>query len=152
MIDMPSRVDIENRFGSVTGMAASVKSRQREALDQEARGRHTREAQVQDNCSVQASVLCPLGGTGTGTPVGTWVDFGRIAFTSRPNVAVGAATGWGSKSVEAVFGLARVDEWKVVAGLYRSAYVVCGYIGSPSATAGSMDIDVTFIGPALRLG
>jgi hypothetical protein len=149
MIDMPTRAQITEAWGGVGTMQSRVRSAQRDAQEEERRARLMRDAQPSGNESVQASISCPLGGTGD--PVGTWVDFGRVAFTTRPNVAVGAATGWGPSSTEGVFGLARVDDWRIVGGLYRGAYVVCGAVGTV-ALATSMDIDVTFIGPALRLG
>jgi hypothetical protein len=149
MSDMPTAVQIEQQFGGVGALQSRIRTLQREQLDTEARGRLTRDAQVQDNCTVQGSLTCPLTGEAAGTPVAVRVDFGRIRFTSRPVFTYGARVPGRS---ELLLGGAYVDDtaWESDAkGLYRAAWVVCLYVGTP-LSATSMTIDYLFCGPALR--
>lgn len=149
MTDMPSGVQIEQAWGGVGAMRSRVRSLQREQLDTEARGRLTRDAQVQDNCTVQGSIECPLVGESAGNPLASRVDFGRVRFTSKPVFTYGARI---PGRTELILGGAYVDDssWEADArGLYKAAWVVCLYVGA-AVTATSMSVDYVFTGPALR--
>lgn len=148
-MSMPTVAQVNRALGkNVHTTIRSAHAEQRAADDA---ARRQREAQPSGNETVSGSIVCPLAGTGAGTPVSTRVTFARMGFLEKPAFLCGSRMVGGAS--EAVFGLARVDSgtWETdAAGLYRGVSIVAGYIGTP-VLATSITIDYLFIGPALRL-
>jgi|GEM_PF-4248379 len=85
---MPSKTELQETFGG-RGPHAATRSIHADLREEERRGRLMRDAQVQDNCTVQVEVPADFG-TAAGPVISEWLDFGRVRFVKRPILTTGS--------------------------------------------------------------
>ncbi|MHB8867425.1 MAG: hypothetical protein ACYC8U_01190 [Thermoleophilia bacterium] len=85
---MPSKTELQETFGG-RGPHAATRSIHADLREEERRGRLMRDAQVQDNCTVQVEVPADFGAA-EGPVISEWLDFGRVRFVKRPILTSGS--------------------------------------------------------------
>ena len=85
---MPSKTELAETFGG-RGPHAATRSIHADLRQEERRGRLMRDAQVQDNCTVQVELPADLGAS-EGSTISEWIDFGRVRFVKRPILTTGS--------------------------------------------------------------
>lgn len=85
---MPGKTELEETFGG-RGPHAATRSVHADLREEERRGRLMRDAQVQDNCTVQVEVPADFGAA-AGPVISEWLDFGRVRFVKRPILTSGS--------------------------------------------------------------
>jgi hypothetical protein len=87
---LPTTTELKGAFGG-KGVVGQTQSVFQSLRDEEQRGRHLRDAQVQDNCTYQWSQLAVFDAEAeNGQLVTEWIDFGTLRFTEKPVFTCGS--------------------------------------------------------------
>lgn len=86
---MPSQTELDETFGG-QGPHAATRSIHADLRAEERRGRLMRDAQIQDNCTVQMEIVADFDQAADGFLMSDWIDFGRVRFVKRPIMTVGS--------------------------------------------------------------
>ncbi|MBN1320731.1 MAG: hypothetical protein JXA87_07820 [Thermoleophilia bacterium] len=162
---MPTQIQLEQSLGgqrpsTVTGNLA------KQLIDEERRGRLTRESQVQENCRVDVWIKADFsGGEGSGL-LTDFIEFAHVHFTQKPSFSSGSerlaqegekplapdASNFDESEHLTVPGLAMVAAWRRdERGFYSGARL---YLFALAAVPEGyrVNISATFLGPAVRMG
>jgi hypothetical protein len=163
---MPNAVQLEQSMGK-GGAATATATMLNDLRDEERRGRLVRDAQVAENCIVQAQFTATFSAAAaeTGQVASEWIDFGRIKFTEAPAVVGGSfrmrqtgetelnteASNYDPDTHEAVPCIPMGLKWRIENGHYTGAKVLAFALASVTDGYKAL-ISVAFIGPGVRMG